>query len=314
MNFNNHKEKQNITPNNENKRYHNNLLLFKDKYRTQSQLSIISSKDFDKEKIDKIKMKYNLSHNSINTQFVHRKIQFLKNKYLNNTPNIDNKFRINNTIRYSINNNSNNKIFLHSRNNIQKNMFRSSSLQFVKENNFKFNNLYNTLKNGKKIYLKEDNKTNNYLQITKGSNNSSNNTKSKFEYNFKYLKNIKEDFINVHKKLKNLFQNDAFNKRKKSFTNMIFPISKKIYLLNELKKDIKNVDKNSFRNMSITQKSTITSTSEYTNKNLFSELFSDGDNDAINNIGEIRKPVLIRTFSKPKLNIPKYNNLYNMKV
>lgn len=312
MNFNFNKGKEYIIPNNENKRYHNNLLLFKDKFKSQSQISILSSRDSTKEKIDKIKMKYSLSQNSLNTQLVHRKIQFLKNKYMKDSPNLENKFKINNTIRYSINNNMNNKINLHSRNGIKKNMFRSTSMKFVKENDFKFNNLYNTLKNERKINFKENNKTNNYLQLTKGTDNTSNNNKSKIHYNFKYLKNIKEDFINIHDKLKNLFQNDAFNKRKKNLVNMIFPISKKIYLLNEIKKDIKNVNKNSFN--IISPKSTITISSENT-KNLFSELFSEDDTDTITfSKAGIRKPILIRTFTKPKLNIPKYTNLYNMKM
>jgi len=298
----------------ENKRYHNNLLLFKNRIKTQNQYPVFVPKDITSEKIDKIKIKYSLSQNSINTQFVHRKIQFLKNKYMNNTQILDNKFKINNTIRYSINNNANNNLNLHSRNNNKKNMFRSTSLKLVKENNLKFNNLYNTLKNERKINLGENNKINDYIQPSKDSKNSNNNNKSKFQYNFKYLKNIKEDFINVHNKLKDLWQNDAFNKKKKKIVNMVFPISKKIYLLNEMKKDIKNVNKNSFGNAGITPKSTITSSSEYTNKNLFSELFSDEDNDAIMKKGGIKKPILIRNFTKPKLNLPKYRNLYNMKI
>lgn len=299
----------------ENRRYHNNLLLFKNKIKAQNQYPVYIPKDITNEKIDKIKMKYSLSQNSINTQFVHRKIQFLKNKYMNNnTQSLDNKFKINNTIRYSINNNVNNNFNLHSRNNNKKNMFRSTSLKFVKENNLKFNNLYSTLKNERKINFGDNNKINNYIQPSKDTINSNNNNKSKFQYNFKYLKNTKEDFINVHNKLKDLWQNDAFNKKKKKFVNMVFPISKKIYLLNEIKKDIKNANKNSFGNMTITPKSTITSSSEYTNKNLFSELFSDEDNDAIMKKGGIKKPILIRNFTKPKLNLPKYRNLYNMKI
>ena len=252
----------------ENKRYHNNLLLFKNRIKTQNQYPVFVPKDITSEKIDKIK------------------------------------------IKYSLNNNFN----LHSRNNNKKNMFRSTSLKLVKENNLKFNNLYSTLKNERKINFGDNNKINNYIQPSKDTINSNNNNKSKFQYNFKYLKNTKEDFINVHNKLKDLWQNDAFNKKKKKFVNMVFPISKKIYLLNEIKKDIKNANKNSFGNMTITPKSTITSSSEYTNKNLFSELFSDEDNDAIMKKGGIKKPILIRNFTKPKLNLPKYRNLYNMKI
>ena len=79
----------------ENRRYHNNLLLFKNKIKAQNQYPVYIPKDIASEKIDKIKMKYSLSQNSINTQFVHRKIQFLKNKYMNNnTQSLDSKFKI----------------------------------------------------------------------------------------------------------------------------------------------------------------------------------------------------------------------------
>ena len=311
MNFNFHKGKDNYISNN-NQRYQNNLLLIKDKYRTQN--SLFSSKHKTNEIIDKIKMKYGLLHNTLNTQVVNRKMQILKNKYMKGSQNLESKININNNIRYSTNNDINNKLVLRANNNNKKHMFRSTSLQFVKENNLNFNNLYNTLKNDRKISFKENNKLNNIdFEATKNENNKTNNTKSKFE--FKYLKNIKEDFINIHNKFKNLFQNDVFNKKKKKLVNMIFPISKKLYLLSEMKKDIKIANKNSFRNMTISPKSTISSNSEYTSKNIFSELFSEnGDDETIIGHNGIKKPNLIRTFSKPKLNVPKYRNLYNMKI
>ena len=311
MNFNFHKGKDNYISNN-NQRYQNNLLLIKDKYRTQN--SLFSSKHKTNEIIDKIKMKYGLLHNTLNTQVVNRKMQILKNKYMKGSQNLESKININNNIRYSTNNDINNKLVLRANNNNKKHMFRSTSLQFVKENNLNFNNLYNALKNDRKISFKENNKLNNIdFEATKNENNKANNTKSKFE--FKYLKNIKEDFINIHNKFKNLFQNDVFNKKKKKLVNMIFPISKKLYLLSEMKKDIKIANKNSFRNMTISPKSTISSNSEYTSKNIFSELFSEnGDDETIIGQNGIKKPNLIRTFSKPKLNVPKYRNLYNMKI
>ena len=311
MNFNFHKGKDNYISNN-NQRYQNNLLLIKDKYRTQN--SLFSSKHKTNEIIDKVKMKYGLLHNTINTQVVNRKMQILKNKYIKGSQNLESKININNNIRYSTNNDINNKLVLRANNNNKKHMFRSTSLQFVKENNLNFNNLYNTLKNDRKISFKENNKLNNIdFEATKNENNKANNTKSKSE--FKYLKNIKEDFINIHNKFKNLFQNDVFNKKKKKLVNMIFPISKKLYLLSEMKKDIKIANKNSFRNMTISPKSTISSNSEYTSKNIFSELFSEnGDDETIIGQNGIKKPNLIRTFSKPTLNVPKYRNLYNMKI
>ena len=261
-------------------------------------------------------MKYNLlKTNNISTQLVHRKVEMLKNKYMKNNQKVTNNLKINNVIRYSISNNKDNKIKLNPRNNAKKSLFRSSSLQLVKENNFKFNNLYNTFRNEKKIFFSEiNNKVNDDLQSKSELNNKSCKTNIKNGYNFKYLRNVKEDFINVHNKLKELLKNDAFNKKKKMPSNAIFPISKKIYLLSEMKKDIKNVNKYSLSNMSLSPNSTNSANSETLHKNFFVELFNESDKDTLTNYeGGIIKPHLIRTNSKPKLNVPKFSNLFNMK-
>ena len=88
---------------------------------------------------------------------------------------------------------------------------------------------------------------------------------------------------------------------------MILPISKKINLLSDMKKDIKNVNKNSFGYMTISPKSTISTSSDYTLKgttHLFNELFSEENIDSIkNSVGRIKKPNLIRSLTKPILNV-----------
>ena len=315
MNFNFIKEKESSNLYN-NIRYKNHLLLSNDSNKENYPFFI--SKEKVKERIAKIKKKYGSLYNSSNTILVNRKIQILKNKYMN-SQNIQKKININNMIHYSGNNNTNSKLKLHSRNNQKKNMFRSSSLKFVKESNFNFNKLYNTYKNENKNHIIINNKSNNKETDKDNQSKATNDSnKSKFGYNFKYLRNIKEDFINVHKKLKELLQNDAFNKSKKRLTNMIFPISKKINLLSDMKKDIKNVNKNSFGYMTISPKSTISTSSDYTLKgttHLFNELFSEENIDSIkNSVGRIKKPNLIRSLTKPKLDVPKYTNLYNMKI
>lgn len=315
MNFNFIKEKESSNLYN-NIRYKNHLLLSNDSNKENYPFFI--SKEKVKERIAKIKKKYGSLYNSSNTILVNRKIQILKNKYMN-SQNIQKKININNMIHYSGNNNTNSKLKLLSRNNQKKNMFRSSSLKFVKESNFNFNKLYNTYKNENKNHIIINNKSNNKETDKDNQSKATNDSnKSKFGYHFKYLRNIKEDFISVHKKLKELLQNDAFNKSKKRLTNMIFPISKKINLLSDMKKDIKNVNKNSFGYMTISPKSTISTSSDYTLKgttHLFNELFSEENIDSIkNSVGRIKKPNLIRSLTKPKLDVPKYTNLYNMKI
>lgn len=289
----------------------NNLIFFKEK--NESQNSLFSSLSNPKEKIRHLKYKYNILNNNIkNPQLIHRKVQLLKNKYMKNNAKEEKKLQINSVIQYSINNNNmNNKTKFILGNNNQKNMFRSASLKLIKENNFKFNNLYSSFKYPKKSFFSENNnKENDNMQSKNELNNittfhKTNNNKN--GYHFKYLKNVKDDFINVHNKLKELWQNDAFNKKKKKKFNIIFPISKKIFLLSEMKKDIQNANKHSFSN------SIISRNSESSKKNIFGELFYESSKETINSFESgIRRPNLIRSFSKPKLNVPKFSNLFNI--
>ena len=77
--------------------------------------------------------------------------------------------------------------------------------------------------------------------------------------------------------------------------------------MNEIKKDIQNVNKHSFSN------STISRNSESPKKSIFSELFDESNKDIITNFERsIRRPNLIRNFSKPKLNVPKFSKLFNI--
>ena len=316
----------------------------------------VISKNKEIHTVDKIKMKYGFLL-SLSPQFAYNKIQSLKNKYLNNNISSINKYnncanlKMSSYIPHNIDNitfshknsnssnsNSNcNSFSIMALNNNQNstnnsnirysknNFFRSSSLQFVKENNFNFNNSYNKLKNKKRTELKENNAINhrnnniyNFFQ-KESKTTKNNNNNPKFGQNFKYLRNTREDFISVDKKLNEILKSDAFNSKRKQF-NIIFPISKKIIMLNEVKKDINNLKKktfNSLLNLKITKTgdSFFTSyTSDFprnhseNNLNMFYELFNDEkeNNNIINNKNEINKPILIKSLPKPKLNVPKY--------
>jgi len=298
-----------------NKLHLNNLIFYKEK--NKSQISLFSSLNNPKEKLHHLKYKYKYSilnnNNNKNPQIIHREIQLLKNKYMKNKAKEENKLQINSVIQYNINNNMNNKTKFILNNNNKKNMFRSESLKLIKESNFKLNNSYNSFKKKKKLLsFSEKNNINKENDNIKSKNELNNitlihNLNNKNGYHFKFLKNSKEDFINVHNKFKELFPNDAFNKKKKKIFNKIFPISKKIFLLNEMKKDIQNVNKHSFSN------STISRNSESPKKSIFSELFDESNKDIITNFERsIRRPNLIRNFSKPKLNVPKFSKLFNI--
>ena len=48
------------------------------------------------------------------------------------------------------------------------------------------------------------------------------------------MKNNREDFNTIDKKLKDLFKSDGFNRNKRKDFNKIYPISKKLNILNQI--------------------------------------------------------------------------------
>ena len=296
--------------------------------------------------IDKLKTKYGFLSNNLSQKLAYNKIQMLKNKYFKNNNSYNYNYNYNNNINYSSNSNFNinsiDQFSINLNDNLnnlnrspvrnldkKKNIFRNSSLKFVKENNIIFNNFYNTLINKKNntLYKHRNNnsilieKKNNYktIQEVNKTNIINNIAKLKMNNKFKYLKNNREDFIILDKKLKELFKNDAFNKNKKKSFNTIFPISKKINMLSEVKKDIKNLNKKSFEDNLLSSKVSGSFLSNQSSNylgihserktNLFYELFDKKENDnLINNENVIIRPNLIKSLPKPKLEVPNYVN------
>lgn len=307
--------------------------------------STIISKYKIKHNIEKIKEKYGFLTYNLSPQITHSKIQMLKNKYLNNNINFYknhnsniNRYMINNVENMSINNNINSDNVMN-KTHKKYNLFRNSSLQFVKENNIIFNNFYDTLTsknrnknndiNNTNIILNDKNFNNNTLK--KGSKNISINYnnhnvvyKPKLGQNFKYLKNTREQFIFMDKKLNNLLKSEIFNKCRNKNFNKVFPISKKINMLNEVKKDIKNLNKKNFEDTLLTPKAGESFSHNqhpglYRNNsertfNIFYELFDEEkeNSNITNNENEINKPILIKSLPKPKLNVPNYVNFYSL--
>ena len=342
--FNKKEEKNNINTISDNNRY-KKLSSHEEKNATLG--STIISKYKKKYNIETIKKKYGILTYNLSPQITHSKIQFLKNKYINNNINFYKNhnsnishYMINNVENMSINNNINPDNVMN-KTHKKYNLFRNSSLQFVKENNIILNNFYNTLKSKKRNDLNNKNNTNIILNnkkfnnnnntLKKGSKNISINYnnhnvvyKPKLGQNFKYLKNTREEFIFMDKKLNNLLKSEIFNKCKNKNFNKVFPISKKINMLNEVKNDIKNLNKKNFEDTLLTQKAgesfsnnqnpgLYRSNSERT-FNIFYELFDDDkeNSNIINNENEINKPILIKSLPKPKLNVPNYVNFYSL--
>jgi len=309
------KEISNIKSNLDNNRYSKINIKSKESKNQETPTIILTKNKADKN-ITKIKLKYGLFGNSSNPQIVYNKIQVLKNKYLSKNKTDTNKIIVNKKSLFNRNstyyNNIYNQYNLSTKNIRKKNLFRNSSLRFSKENNIMLNNHTFTNKIQKNI---------------EHNNIINNESKQKAGKNFKYLKNIRDDYIILDKKLNELLKNEIFkkNKEKKINLNDIYPISKKINMLSEIKKDIKNLEEKSFNDKLLTpKKDKISSANKYSDfyqnysekkNHVFDELFSN-DND-INlkknmddNKNEIIKPILIKSISKPKFNFPKYDNFY----
>lgn len=133
------KEEENSKNNllNDNNRYTKELFPIKEKKDIQT--STFISRNKISYNIDKIKSKYGIFTSDLNQKIDYNKIQILKNKYFSDKIN-NGEFSINNIDKFSINNKKKNK---------NRNLFRNSSLQFVKENNIIFKNFYKTFKNQK---------------------------------------------------------------------------------------------------------------------------------------------------------------------
>ena len=317
------KSNNNIKNINDNKRY-SKINIMSKQSKNQEGPTFILLRNKTNKNINKIKLKYGLFGNSSNPQIIYNKIQVLKNKYLfnNRINNLKlNQYKTDNTNKLILNKkslinskstfyNNNNKHNLDNQNIQKRNLFRNSSLRFSKENNIMLNNFTFTNKIQKKI---------DYNKITNNEN------KQKIGKTFKYLKNTRDDYIVLDKKLNEVLKNDIFNKNinKKVNLNAIYPISKKINMLSEIKKDIKNLEEKSFNDKLLTpKKDNLSFSNKYSDfyqnnsekkTHLFDELFSDDNNLTSirdNNKNEIIKPILIKSISKPKFNFIKYSNFF----
>ena len=116
------------------------------------------------------------------------------------------------------------------------------------------------------------------------------------------MKNNREDFNTIDKKLKDLFKSDGFNRNKRKDFNKLYPISKKLNMLNQIKKDIKNINKKPFYDNLLNSKVSGSFFSSQSTDNLgiqsarktniFYELFEEND-DLISNENIINNNVAI---------------------
>ena len=283
------KETSRLNPNILNKRYNESNIYKQQKQENKNKIS----EDNISTKMNLIKTKYELKKNQ-NDEFVLSKIQTLKDKYLNNNSKSKN-FRISSTNAIILNKKNPFSIQQNYKNKRKINLYRTSSLKLVKESSINFRSK-NKNNSGNECYF----------------NNSLNNqiiNKDNLYQKFKYLNNSREQYVSIQNKIKEISIFEKLNKNPKYTLKCVFPLAKKIKSLSEVKKDIKFLNKGK-KDIPIEYK-TMNKDDKKNKKNLFNELFVEEDNILFNkNENNIMKPVLIRSLSRPKLDVPHYKYLY----
>ena len=291
---------------------------------------LLSTRPELKESINKIKMKYGYSDHLLEQEDLHNQISKLKNKYIKNN---SKKYKINNVdnIEYicdspNKNNNRNNP------NKESKKTIRIKSLDFGKiRNTYKQNNNNNTYEKEKMSFCLSSqniNNTDNVNNISNFSDDIDISKKNKDMNYHKYLKNKRNDFNKIDLKIKEILKDEELSPDKVKKYSNIFPISKRINILTDVKKEINNINKNlNENNKNNNNDLSQLSNESYTtigfnyikpriNKKSIYEDFSYKNN--IKNIHlhinkksktiNIEKPVIIKPLEQPKISIMHFSS------
>ena len=313
----------------------NNKLL-SNKVRKTSLNSLLSTRPQLKENINKIKMKYGYSENALDQQHLHHQISELKNKYIKNNTN---KYKINtvnnvNIIPYDNNQNKNKEY-----NKTHKIKNHSMDLEKMKNislpNNIN-NNIVTFEKEKMNFSLSSEQLMNNNSNINLNISNNTYNLDKKGKNNYyqKYLKNKRNEYNKIDQKIKEILEDEYLSPEKINKFNNIYPISKRINMLTDIKKEIKIINKNNDNNPNNINNNSFFSQKSYGSyttvgfnyiqpkikrPSIYDDFFnknSDSKNNysniEISKNNEIEKPVLIKNLSKPNLKLVHFKSFCRM--
>ena len=304
----------------------NDQLLSK-KTRNSSLNNLLSTRPQIKENINKIKMKYGIDEEGLNQQNLHHQIFLLKNKYIKHN---SNKYKIDSVNNVNIISNNKNKIHKKELYKNLKKKTHSVDLDFekMKNNSFRdcnFNNMAASEKEKMDFSLSSNELMNNNSKMNLNLNNENYDIDKKGKNNNyqNYLKNKRNEYNKIDQKIREILEDEYLSPEKiKKFTN-IFPISKRINILSDIKKEIKSINNNTdnylndFNNSYLSQLSCGTYTTVGFNiikpkikrQSLYDNIFNKNNNliskfsyYEISKNNELEKPVLIKHLNKPKNN------------
>ena len=300
----------------------NDKLLSNQERKTSLNL-LLSTRPEIKENINKIKFKYGIIQNVMDQQKVQFKISQLKKKYLEKSAD---KYKINsvNMISYINNNkkknNYNNESFQNNNNNKIKG--HSIDLERIKNSNSSF---YNNNINNEKEKISLGLSSEQLMNINNSLINENQNIKQRKENDYEnYVKSTRNDFYLIDKKVNEILKNERISSGKRTKFNNIYPISQRINMLNNVKNEIKIINRNydnNINNSSVSQFSNSFTTlgfkyinPKFKKSSIYSDIFTNKIDEygsfvfnEISKENELDKPVLIRGLSKPKLNIKRFS-------
>ena len=307
----------------------NDKLLSKKESKTSLNL-LLSTRPELRNNINKIKSKYGYSQNIQDQEKVHHQISQLKNKYIKNSTD---KYKINNVniISY-VNKDEKRQINSNESFKNYNERIRGHSIDLGKIRN-NTSSFYNN-----NIYCEKEKILNMGLSSEQLMNNINNsnlidiqNIKDKKESDYEnYVKNTRNDFYIIDKKVNEILKNEKLSPEKNIKFNNIYPISRRINVLNGVKKEIKIVNKNydnTINNSSISQFSGSFTTIgfKYINpklkrRSVYNDIFGSKNDEygsfyfnEISKDNELEKPILIRGLSKPKLEVMRFSRFYNIR-
>ena len=271
----------------ENKNKIRNILFSNRRYNQNSNNSIFSKESDAKINIESIKLKYGYNNYSSSKHLLDR-INKIKKKYIDDYT--QNNFKIdskNLSIIYKMNNNFYKTLSISSSHNSIKNNFQLEKGKTIEEENIK------NFKIEKPYIIKNE--------------------------EFSIINRLNTDKINNYwNKYSTINNKNDIYEIKANKCKNIYPISKRIKMLKRIKKDIDKKSKNDSKSILINSHSNNSlGSSNIFHKNnskisIFNEVFVN-DNETPRSISykKISTPNLIRIKSKPKLNVPYYNEYMN---
>ena len=255
-------------------------------------------------------------------QKVQFKISQLKKKYLEKSAD---KYKINNVNMISYINNNKKKINYNNEsfhnNNNNKIKVNSIDLERIKNSNSSFYNNNNNEKEKISLCLSSEQ----LMNINNSIINENQNIKQRKENDYEnYVKSTRNDFYLIDKKVNEILKNERINSEKRTKFNNIYPISQRINMLNNVKNEIKIINRNyenNINNSSVSQFSNSFTTlgfkyinPKFKRSSIYSDIFTNKIDEygsfvfnEISKENELDKPVLIRGLSKPKLNIKRFS-------